>query len=203
MSHHSVLRITSPHLLHLSILYDEQLQVISHRCESLSASTLFCFPLFFTRYEETAFSLASTPRASTMSRTSPTSSDGQRERRHERADADQTSTQQLSYLTAISRSTSPYVSPYAPLPQNQTQLHSVPVLRSQRGASPASSIRSSSASVARSYAQSTYSSSSRDDVIYDLPGPRNYTFDMPVPDRALSHVSHLSFLHAPPTSPRV
>ena len=125
-----------------------------------------------------------------MPRTSSTSSDGQRERRQGGGSADQTNIQQLSYLAATSRSTSPYLSPYAPVPPSQPQRPSVPVLPSQRGASPASSIHSGSASIARSYTRSVHSSSSRDDVTYDLLGPRDYTFDMPMPNRALSHVSH-------------
>lgn len=111
--------------------------------------------------------------------------------------------QRFRRLVAPSRSPSPYMSPYAPLPQTSAGLPSVPVLRSQNSPSPRSfsSVRSSSetsraASTSQSIARSTYSSASRDDMLYSSSRltPSGSSSSLTISNgKKLGHVSNAPF----------
>lgn len=93
------------------------------------------------------------------------------------------------YLPQPFRSPTPYVSPYPPLPERQSQLPLTPILRS-RHSSPSGPSVSASSGATLSAPTSAYSSSSQDQTIYSNLGSRQYKFDFPgTMGRPLSQVS--------------
>ena len=84
-------------------------------------------------------------------------------------------TQRPGYPAPFSRSQSPYVSPYAPLPPNQTRSF-IASEASRASTELLSGGALRTARAPRSTVMSAYSSSSQDDTVYSTPGPRQYSF---------------------------